>query len=60
MMARRTLVAGNWKMNGTRASLAELPAMAAAARGAAGVDVAIYPPFTLVGPTAAASLRAGR
>jgi triosephosphate isomerase len=42
------LVAGTWKMNGTRAALAELGPIAAAAREAAGVDVAICPPFTLI------------
>jgi triosephosphate isomerase len=45
---RRKLIAGNWKMNGSRAQLGELTAIAAAARAAAGVDVAICPPFTLI------------
>ena len=45
---RRKLVVGNWKMNGTRAQLGELAAIATAAKGAAGVDVAICPPFTLI------------
>jgi triosephosphate isomerase len=48
MHVRRKLVAGNWKMNGSRAALAELSAIAAAAREAPGVDVAICPPFTLI------------
>jgi triosephosphate isomerase (TIM) len=48
MNVRRKLVAGNWKMNGGRAALAELSAIAAAAREASGVDVAICPPFTLI------------
>ena len=47
-MALRKLVAGNWKMNGTRESLAELDAIADAARAAPGIDVAICPPFTLI------------
>lgn len=47
-MALRKLVAGNWKMNGTRASLGELPAIEAAAAAADGVDVALCPPFTLI------------
>ena len=34
---RRKLAAGNWKMNGLTASLAELAAMGAAAKGAAEV-----------------------
>jgi triosephosphate isomerase len=48
MNVRRKLVAGNWKMNGSRAALGEVDAIAAAARGAPGVDVAICPPFTLL------------
>ncbi|WP_174274878.1 triose-phosphate isomerase [Sphingomonas bacterium] len=47
-MALRKLVAGNWKMNGTRAALGEIAAIEAAAAGAAGIDVAICPPFTLI------------
>ena len=50
-MALRKLVAGNWKMNGSRESLSELDAIAAAATG--GVDVAICPPATLIGPAVA-------
>src|SRR3982751_3279091 len=50
MHLRRKLVAGNWKMNGSLAALAELPAIAEAARAAGGVDVAICPPFTLIAP----------
>ncbi|RZL98269.1 MAG: triose-phosphate isomerase, partial [Sphingomonas sp.] len=49
---RRKLVAGNWKMNGSRAALAELGAIAAAADAAPGIDVAVAVPFTLI--TAAA------
>lgn len=45
---RRKLIAGNWKMNGSRGQLGELSAIAAAARAAAGIDVAICPPFTLI------------
>jgi triosephosphate isomerase len=54
-MVRRKLVAGNWKMNGSLAALAELDAIAAAAQASPGVDVAICPPFTLI---AAATQRA--
>jgi triosephosphate isomerase len=50
MHLRRKLVAGNWKMNGSLAQLAELSAIAEAARAAGGVDVAICPPFTLIAP----------
>ena len=53
MHVRRKLVAGNWKMNGNLAALAELGPIAEAARGAGGVDVAICPPFTLIAPAAA-------
>jgi triosephosphate isomerase (TIM) len=56
MHVRRKLVAGNWKMNGSLAALAELSAIAAAARAAGGVDVAVCPPFTLI---AAAATRSG-
>lgn len=53
-MALRKLAAGNWKMNGVRAMLAELPPIAEAARHAADrVDVALYPPFTLLEEAAA-------
>ncbi|WP_420138479.1 triose-phosphate isomerase [Sphingomonas sp.] len=45
----RTLIAGNWKMNGTRAILAELDRIAAAAAATPSIDVAIAPPFTLIG-----------
>ncbi len=51
-MIRRKLVAGNWKMNGSRASLAELDAIAAAAGAALGIDVAVAVPFTLIAPAA--------
>src|ERR1051326_217890 len=50
MHLRRNLVAGNWKMNGSLAQLAELSAIAEAARDTGGVDVAICPPFTLIAP----------
>ena len=51
-MTRRKLVAGNWKMNGSRAALAELDAIAAAAETAKQVDVAVAVPFTLIAPAA--------
>jgi len=59
---RRKLVAGNWKMNGSLASLAELRPIAEAARDASNVDVAICPPFTLIAPAvtrAAGGIRIG-
>src|SRR4028118_1213043 len=55
MHLRRKLVAGNWKMNGSLAQLAELARIAAAAREASGVDVAICPPFTLIATAVARS-----
>lgn len=48
---RRKLVAGNWKMNGSLASLAELDGIGAAAD--ARVDVAIAVPATLIASAAA-------
>ena len=51
-MTARKLIAGNWKMHGTVAALAELDVVAAAARGLP-VDVAVFPPFTLIATAAA-------
>lgn len=49
MAERRALVAGNWKMNGTRASAATLAeAVARAAPGLAAVDIVLCPPFILI------------
>ncbi len=48
----RKFIAGNWKMNGTRASLGELDAIVAAARQRPEVEVALCPPFTLLGAVA--------
>jgi len=47
-MARRPLVAGNWKMNGLEASAGELNAIIAGARGLPNADFVICPPATLV------------
>ncbi len=44
---RRKLVAGNWKMNGTRADLAQIRALCAA-HDDANTDLLICPPFTLI------------
>jgi len=52
---RRPLVAGNWKMNGLRASVAELARIAQAARELSAVDVLVCPPATLVAEFAAAA-----
>jgi triosephosphate isomerase (TIM) len=53
-MARRPLVAGNWKMNGLLASAAELQKIAAGAEKLANVDVMVCPPATLLAGFAAA------
>ena len=45
---RRRLVAGNWKMNGDRAALAELDGIAAARAAQGGVEVALALPATLL------------
>lgn len=50
---RRKLVAGNWKMNGSVAALAELDGIAAAASANGGVDVAMAVPATLIAPAVA-------
>jgi triosephosphate isomerase len=52
-MARRPLVAGNWKMNGLEASAGELNAIIAGARGLPNADFVICPPATLVARFAA-------
>jgi triosephosphate isomerase (TIM) len=48
-MARRPLIAGNWKMNGRTASLAELDKIIAGAPGVtARADLLVCPPATLI------------
>lgn len=54
-MARRKYVVGNWKMNGLTAALAEAQAIFDAAKAHPAVDVALCPPFTLIGPMLAAA-----
>jgi triosephosphate isomerase len=58
-MARRPLVAGNWKMNGLQSSIGELQKIIAGARtlgqNSANVDVMVCPPATLVASFAAAA-----
>ena len=55
--ARRPLVAGNWKMNGLKASAAELAKVVQGAAGlSAKVDLLVCPPATLV-PAFAAQAR---
>ncbi|WP_225206853.1 triose-phosphate isomerase [Novosphingobium huizhouense] len=48
-MPHRPYIVGNWKMNGTRAMLAEARAIARAAARYPEVDIALAPPFTLIG-----------
>ncbi|MEG3144696.1 triose-phosphate isomerase [Sphingomonas sp. RT2P30] len=50
---RRKLVAGNWKMNGDLAALAELDGIAVAAAAHPDIDVAMAVPATLIAPAAA-------
>src|SRR5438034_1905370 len=45
---RRPLVAGNWKMNGIRASAAELGKIVQGSDGLSKVDLLVCPPATLV------------
>lgn len=53
-MTLRKLIAGNWKMHGTVAALAELDIVAQAAHGLP-VDIAVFPPFTLIAAAVARS-----
>jgi triosephosphate isomerase len=53
-MARtRPLVAGNWKMNGTKGQLSELEALKDALKEPPAADVAVCPPATLLAHAAA-------
>ena len=52
---RRKLVVGNWKMNGSLSALAEVTAIAEAARQTPGVDAGICAPATLIAPAVARS-----
>ena len=47
-MARRRLVAGNWKMNGTGADLSEVTAISMSGETCSEVDVALCLPATLI------------
>ena len=55
MADRRFLIAGNWKMNGLKAALGEIAAIAAEAAASPSVDVALFVPATLIAPAAAAA-----
>jgi triosephosphate isomerase len=54
-MTRRPLVAGNWKMNGLRASVDELEKIIAGSKKLANVDLMVCPPATLIESFAAAA-----
>jgi triosephosphate isomerase (TIM) len=58
-MAHRPLVAGNWKMNGLRASIAELEKIVAGARRLANVELIVCPPATLIASFAATARGSG-
>src|SRR5215470_12351682 len=47
-MPRTPFVAGNWKMNLTKASAIELARAVAAGAPASGVDVGVAPPFVYI------------
>jgi triosephosphate isomerase (TIM) len=55
MMARRPLIAGNWKMHGLAASIGELKKVIAGAPHLANVELMVCPPATLVAGFAAAA-----
>ncbi|MBV1693211.1 MAG: triose-phosphate isomerase [Hyphomicrobiales bacterium] len=55
----RPLVAGNWKMNGLKASLAEATRLRARLTAGAGCDAMLCPPATLVSAMAAALAGSG-
>jgi triosephosphate isomerase (TIM) len=54
-MTRRPLVAGNWKMNGLKASIGELEKIIAGAKKLANVDLVVCPPATLTARFASAA-----
>jgi triosephosphate isomerase len=54
MASRRPLVAGNWKMNGLRASTGELGRIVAGAAKLPAVDLLVCPPATLLAQFASA------
>jgi triosephosphate isomerase (TIM) len=54
-MKRRPLVAGNWKMNGLKASIGELEKTIAGAKKLTNVDLIVCPPATLTARFASAA-----
>jgi triosephosphate isomerase (TIM) len=59
MIAPRPLVAGNWKMNGLRASVGELQKIIAGAKTLSTVELMVCPPATLIAQFAAAAAGSG-
>jgi triosephosphate isomerase len=59
MMAYRPLVAGNWKMNGLKASIGELEKIISGARRLGNVEIMVCPPATLIAGFAAAARGSG-
>src|SRR5262249_24855182 len=55
MTTRRPLVVANWKMNGLRASVAQLETIIAGARGLGSVELIVCPPATLIADFAVAA-----
>jgi len=53
MAERRKLIAGNWKMNGLKAQLGEVAAIAQLAAGRGDIDVGLFLPATLIAPAVA-------
>ena len=51
----KSLIAGNWKMNGLMASLAEIERLGGLLKGGASAEVLICPPATLIAAMAPAA-----
>jgi triosephosphate isomerase (TIM) len=56
-MPLRKLIAGNWKMNGNLAALEQLVLIGDCAEGHPEIDVALFPPATLIAPALALEKR---
>jgi triosephosphate isomerase len=52
MTVRRKLIAGNWKMNGLKAQLGEVSAIAQLAGARSDIDIALFLPATLIAAAA--------
>jgi triosephosphate isomerase len=58
-MARRPLVAGNWKMHGLKSATGEFEKIVVGARSLSGVELMVCPPATLVAEFAAVAAGSG-